>query len=84
MGVYDYRTIDSFQEYVLACSESEQEMAIKEVGYSEEHALVWHNAVPDSSLERGKWLIYLSLMLAISGDHATRRILCFCLMSSRR
>ena len=43
-----------FKTYVLACSESEQEMAIKEVGYSEEHALVWHNAVPDSSLERGK------------------------------
>ena len=43
-----------FKTYVLACSESEQEMAIKEVGYPEEHALVWHNAVPDSSLERGK------------------------------
>ena len=43
-----------FKTYVLACSESEQEMAIKEVGYSEVHALVWHNAVPDSSLERGK------------------------------
>ena len=43
-----------FKTYVLACSESEQEMANKEVGYSKEHALVWHNAVPDSSLERGK------------------------------
>ena len=43
-----------FKTYVLACSESEQEMAIKEVGYSKEHALAWHNAVPDSSLERGK------------------------------
>lgn len=43
-----------FKTYVLACSESEQEMAIREVGYSKEHALVWHNAVPDSSLERGK------------------------------
>ena len=43
-----------FKTYVLACSESEQGMAIKEVGYSKEHALVWHNAVPDSSLERGK------------------------------
>ena len=32
-----------FETYVLACSESEQEMAIKEVGYSKEHALVWHN-----------------------------------------
>ena len=47
-----------FKIYVLACSESEQEMAIKEVGYSEEYALVWHNAVPDSSLERGKYFIY--------------------------
>ena len=43
-----------FKTYVLACSESEQEMAIKEVGYSEEHALVRYNAVSDSSLERGK------------------------------
>lgn len=43
-----------FKTYVLACSESEQEMAIKDIGYIKEHALVWHNAVPDSSLERGK------------------------------
>ena len=43
-----------FKTYVLACSESEQEMAINEVGYPKEHALVWHNAVPDSSIERGK------------------------------
>ena len=43
-----------FKTYVLACSESEQEMAITEVGYDESHALVWHNAVPDASLEKGK------------------------------
>lgn len=43
-----------FKTYVLACSESEQEMAMKEVGYDSSHALVWHNAVPDASLEKGK------------------------------
>ena len=43
-----------FKTYVLACSESEQEMAIKDVGYNESYALVWHNAVPDASLERGE------------------------------
>ena len=43
-----------FNSYVLACSESEQQMAIKDVGYKDKHALVWHNAVPDSSLEKGK------------------------------
>ena len=29
-------------------------MAKKKVGYDERHALVWHNAVPDASLEQGK------------------------------
>ena len=43
-----------FKTYVLACSESEQQMAIKDVGYDKLHALVWHNAVPDASLEKGK------------------------------
>lgn len=43
-----------FKTYVLACSESEQGMAMKDVGYDESHALVWHNAVPDASLEHGK------------------------------
>ncbi len=43
-----------FKTYVLACSESEQEMAMAEVGYASQHALVWHNAVPDASLEHGK------------------------------
>lgn len=45
-----------FKTYVLACSESEQKMAIKEVGYSEEHALVWHNAVPEA-MANGKAII---------------------------
>ena len=52
-----YLTIERltrFKTHVLACSESEQEMAMKDVGYDESRALVWHNAVPDSSLERGK------------------------------
>lgn len=43
-----------FKTYVLACSESEQEMAIKDVCYTKDHALVWHNAVPDASLEKGE------------------------------
>lgn len=43
-----------FRTYVLACSESEQEMAMRDVGYDKQHALVWHNAVPDASLEQGK------------------------------
>lgn len=43
-----------FKTYVLACSESEQEMAVRDVGYDRNHALVWHNAVPDASLEHGK------------------------------
>ena len=29
-------------------------MAMTEVGYDKNHALVWHNAVPDASLEKGK------------------------------
>ena len=43
-----------FNAYVLACSESEQQMAISDVGYQQDHALVWQNAVPDASLEKGK------------------------------
>ena len=43
-----------FNTYVLACSESERKMAMIDVGYDEKHALVWHNAVPDASLEKGK------------------------------
>ena len=52
-----YLTIERltrFNTYVLACSESEQQMAIKDVGYDKQHALVWHNAVPDASQESGK------------------------------
>ena len=43
-----------FHSYVLACSESEQQMAVSDVGYRQDHALVWHNAVPDASLEVGQ------------------------------
>ena len=43
-----------FNTYVLACSESEQQMAITDVGYRQGYALVWHNAVPDASHEKGK------------------------------
>lgn len=35
--------------YLLACSESERQMGIKDVKYKESHALVWHNSVPDAS-----------------------------------
>lgn len=31
--------------YMLACGESEQQLGINEVGYSEEKALCWHNCV---------------------------------------
>ena len=31
--------------YMLACGESEMELGIKEVGYSKEKALCWHNCV---------------------------------------
>lgn len=34
--------------YLLACSESERQMGIKEVKYSQAHAFAWHNAVPDA------------------------------------
>lgn len=43
-----------FKTFVIACSESEQEMARNMVGYDEEHAKVWHNAVPDASKEIGR------------------------------
>lgn len=52
-----YLTIERltrFNTYVLACSESEQQMAMKDVGYDKQHVLVWHNAVPDASQESGK------------------------------
>ncbi len=40
--------------YVVACSKSEQRMAVEDVGYPEGHALLWHNSVPDVSIEKGK------------------------------
>lgn len=43
-----------FNAYILACSESEREIAQKKIKYSKEHSLVWHNAVPDCSLEKGE------------------------------
>lgn len=73
-----------FKTYVLACSESEQEMAIKEVGYSEEHALVWHNAVPDSALERGKIVDISEPYACYIGRPCYQKNPLFCLMSSRR
>lgn len=45
--------ITRFGAYVLACSSSEQKMAVKCVKYKPEHALLWHNSVPDASLEKG-------------------------------
>ena len=38
-----------FDSYLLACSESEQQLGISKVHYKEEKALVWHNAVPDAA-----------------------------------
>lgn len=51
-----YLTIEKatkFNAFVLACSESEQSLATTKAGYNSKHALVWHNAVPDASLEHG-------------------------------
>lgn len=39
--------------YLLACSESERLLGMSEVHYLSDHALVWHNAVPDVLLRRG-------------------------------
>lgn len=38
-----------FKTYLLACSESEREIGIRDVHYCENHALVWHNSVPDAN-----------------------------------
>lgn len=46
--------ITRFNAYVLACSASEQKMAIECVKYKPAHALLWHNSVPDASLENGE------------------------------
>ncbi len=43
-----------FNAYVLAYSKSERLQAVDDVGYSSGNVLVWHNAVPDASLEKGK------------------------------
>lgn len=45
-----------FKTYVLACGESEREMAVNEVGYKAERALCWSNSVPDASKEEVKEL----------------------------
>lgn len=44
--------------YLLACSESERELAIKEVHYQREKALVWHNAVPDIKMRDNSYKEY--------------------------
>ena len=61
-----YKLIERFTRfgtYVMACSESEQQMAMTEVGYDKNHTLVWHNAVPDVSEEHGN-------IPEIEGDYA--------------
>lgn len=41
--------------YLLACSESEQQIGMNKVGYKKQKALLWSNAVPDASkLVKGK------------------------------
>lgn len=45
--------LTKFNSHVLACSKSEQQMAIDDVGYKACRARVWHNAVPDASQEKG-------------------------------
>lgn len=46
--------ITRFNAYVLACSASEQKMAVELAKYAPDHALLWHNSVPDASLEKGE------------------------------
>lgn len=46
--------ITRFNAYVLACSASEQKMAVELAKYAPTHALLWHNSVPDASLEKGE------------------------------
>lgn len=38
-----------FNSYLLACSESERQLGIEEVGYNKDRALVWSNSVPDAA-----------------------------------
>lgn len=48
-----YLMIERFTKmntYLLACSESEKEMGVKDVKYRQDHALVWHNSVPDANV----------------------------------
>lgn len=40
-----------FDSYLLACSESERIIGMKEVHYDKKHALVWSNSVPDAAKE---------------------------------
>lgn len=43
-----YKTLERFarlNSFMLACGESEQQLGISEIGYSEEKALCWHNCV---------------------------------------
>jgi len=40
--------IAKLNSYLLACSDSERELGIKVVGFNEEKAFAWNNAVPDA------------------------------------
>ncbi len=54
-----------FNSCLLACSESERELGMKEVHYKEDNAYAWNNAVPDvsqsapKSAEAGKMVCYI-------------------------
>lgn len=43
--------IAKLNSYLLACSGSERELGIKVVGFKENKAFAWNNAVPDAALE---------------------------------
>lgn len=43
-----------FGACLLACSASEREMGVNDVRYAQKRALLWHNSVPDVSLEKGR------------------------------
>lgn len=42
-----FEKIAKLNSVLLACSESERELAVRQVGYRKDRTLVWHNAVPD-------------------------------------
>ena len=57
-----------FDSYLLACSESERELAIEQVGYKKERALVWQNSIPAIPAEDGE---------SFMGDYRDNDYICY-------